>query len=164
MQSYECLAVCCHVELCRPFLHCRPILSGVYAFRCILSRQVKLCLPCFVLSFHVELYVPRFCGDMLSFYSSLCNVALCQAAIYSCRFFLPHSATSSLDWQSKERCCLETKKIGTACFIKTERRYITPYTCATRTKWLSLWSMWKIILKLTMEDDMEWKWMWKKQK
>jgi len=89
MLSYECLAVCYHVELCRPSLHCRPILSGVYAFRCILSCQVKLCLPCFVLSFHVELYVPRFHGDMLSLYASLCNVASSQAAVYNCRFLCP---------------------------------------------------------------------------
>jgi len=55
----------------------------------MLSRQVKLCLPCFVLSFRVELYVHRFCGDMLSLYASLCSVASCQAAVYGSCFLSP---------------------------------------------------------------------------
>jgi hypothetical protein len=52
-------------------LYCRVLLSGIYVFRCVLSRQLEIYLPRFVLSWRVELGIPRF---VMSWRVEFCSV------------------------------------------------------------------------------------------
>jgi hypothetical protein len=91
-------------------LYCRPILSGVYIVHRALSRQVRLCLHSFLLSFLVELFIPRYCGDMLSLYGSLCCFSSCQAAANSCLFLSPiwqqeariYNLNNAISWRRRK--------------------------------------------------------------
>jgi uncharacterized membrane protein len=102
---YVVILSCVDLSLC-----CRPILSGVYVVRCALSRQVRLCLHSFGLSFLVELLIPRCCGDILSLYASICSFTSCQAAANSCLFLSPtwqqeariYSLKNAVSWRNRK--------------------------------------------------------------